>query len=304
MASLGAEEAEKVRRSHLADTIPDYPKFNSGVETLFEKFEFEVSFRVQLRNHSQSGAESIAAYAALTTEVCSKAYSAFATETQLSLAVDHFIAGLAVETTRDYLLHDRALRTLTLQHCVQIAQACEASRLSLHEPATAAGTASIKLGAPAITKCTCAPVESAAAFACQPISARDGRVKGNAHSSRKDDQRTRTSAPRTSHPQQKSLSSASREPPPPYANPDNANHALVDQQKNFGKPRAITCFKCGKRGHVASSCISDARSARKCYACGGIGHMARDCTTRAAQAKAESSSSTLKAVASAGKGAA
>ena len=51
MASLGAEEAEKVRRSHLADAIADYPKFKSGVETLFGKFEFEVSFRAQLRNH-------------------------------------------------------------------------------------------------------------------------------------------------------------------------------------------------------------------------------------------------------------
>ena len=36
MASLGAEEAEKVRRSHLADAIADYPKFKSGVETLCE----------------------------------------------------------------------------------------------------------------------------------------------------------------------------------------------------------------------------------------------------------------------------
>ena len=77
-----------------------------------------MSFRAQLRNHSQSAAESIAAYAARTTEVCSKAYSAFATETQLSLAVDHFIASLADATTRDYLLHDSALRTLTLQECV------------------------------------------------------------------------------------------------------------------------------------------------------------------------------------------
>ena len=56
MASFGSEEAEKVRRSHLADAIADYPKFKSGVETLFGKFEFEVSFRAQLRNHSKSGA--------------------------------------------------------------------------------------------------------------------------------------------------------------------------------------------------------------------------------------------------------
>ena len=74
MASLGAEEAEKVRRSHLADVIADYAKFKSGVEALFGKFEFEGSFRAQFRTHAQSGAESIAAYAARTTDVCSKAY--------------------------------------------------------------------------------------------------------------------------------------------------------------------------------------------------------------------------------------
>ena len=81
MASLGAEEAEKVRRSHLADTIADYAKFKSSVEALFGKFEFEGSFRAQLRTHAQAGAETIAAYAARTTDVCSKAYPAFATKT-------------------------------------------------------------------------------------------------------------------------------------------------------------------------------------------------------------------------------
>ena len=81
MASLGAEEAEKVRRSHLADAIADYAKFKSGVEAMFNKFEFDGSFRAQLCTHAQSGADIIAAYAARTTDVCSKAYPAFATET-------------------------------------------------------------------------------------------------------------------------------------------------------------------------------------------------------------------------------
>ena len=79
MASLGAEDAEKVRRSHFADVIADYAIFKSDVEALFGKFEFEGLFRAQLRTHAQSGAESIAAYAARTTDVCSKAYPAFAT---------------------------------------------------------------------------------------------------------------------------------------------------------------------------------------------------------------------------------
>ena len=56
MASLGAEEAEKVRRSHLADAIAYYAKFKSGVEALFGTFEFEGSFRAQLRTHAQFGA--------------------------------------------------------------------------------------------------------------------------------------------------------------------------------------------------------------------------------------------------------
>ena len=81
VASLGAEKAEKVRRSHLEDAIEDYAKFKSGVKALFGKFEFEGSFRAQLHTNAQSGAESIAAYAARTTDICSKAYPAFATET-------------------------------------------------------------------------------------------------------------------------------------------------------------------------------------------------------------------------------
>ena len=113
LASLGTEEAEKVRRSHVAESVADYPTFKKGVETLFAKFEFEGSFRAKLRTHTQAGAETVAAYAARTTDVCSKAYPNFSTDTQLSLAVDYFVYGLADPTTRDYLLHDRACRALT-----------------------------------------------------------------------------------------------------------------------------------------------------------------------------------------------
>ena len=150
IALLNAEEAEKVQCWHLADAIADYAKFKSGVEALLGKFEFEGSFRAQLRTHAQSGAETIAAYAARTTDVCSKAYTAFATETQLSLAVNHFIAGLADTTTRDYLLRDRACRPLSWQEVVQLAQACEASRLLLHAPSTFSAAASTKVHAPAL----------------------------------------------------------------------------------------------------------------------------------------------------------
>ena len=81
MALLGAEEEAKMRPSHLANAIADYAKFKSGVEALFGKFEFEGSFCAQHRTHTQSGAKTIAAYSARTTDVCSKAYPAFPTET-------------------------------------------------------------------------------------------------------------------------------------------------------------------------------------------------------------------------------
>ena len=74
ITSLGAETAEKVRRSHFADLIADYATFKSGVNALFGKFKCKESLREQLRTHAQSGAKSIAAYAARTTDVCSKAY--------------------------------------------------------------------------------------------------------------------------------------------------------------------------------------------------------------------------------------
>ena len=304
MASLGAEEAEKVRRSYLTDVIEDYAKFKDRVKALFGKFEFEGSYRAQLRTHALSGAESIAAYAARTTDVCSKAYPAFVTKTQLSLAVDHFITGLGDITTRDYLLHDCACRSLSWQEVVQMAQACKASRLLLHAPAAAAETTRAKVVAPAPATATsaCAHDDITASPAWQSKSARDGRAKRGAHSSRKDDQQTCASAARTSHPQQNAPHSVAHEPPP-HSNSENSTRAPAEQVKSAAKPRAITCYLCGKISHVASACSPDARPPCKCYACGGVGHMARDCPTRAAQAKAQISNSSSNAVASAGKGA-
>ena len=100
LASLATEKVEKIRRSHVAESVADYATFKKGVETLFRKFEFKTSYRAMLRTHAQAGTESVAAYAARTMNVCSKAYAGFSTETQLSLAVDHFIAGLAEDIAR------------------------------------------------------------------------------------------------------------------------------------------------------------------------------------------------------------
>ena len=127
---LGSEEAEKVRRSHVADSVADYEKFRDGLTTIFGRFEFEGAFRAQLRSLRQSGAETVTAYAARTTDLCSRAYAEFATEAQLSLAVDHFIGGLADTSTREYLLRERARRPLEWIEAVRIAQASETARLS------------------------------------------------------------------------------------------------------------------------------------------------------------------------------
>ena len=119
--------------------------------------------------------------------MCSKAYPAFATKTQLSLAVDHFIAGLADTTTRDYLLHDRVCRSLSWQEVVQMAQACEVSRLLMLAPTAAAATTSTKVVAHATATSACAHDEITAAPEWQSKSSSDGRAKRGAHSSRKDD---------------------------------------------------------------------------------------------------------------------
>ena len=135
---LGSEEAEKVRRSHVADSVADYEKFREGLTTIFGRFEFEGAFRAQLRSLRQSGAESVTAYAARTTDLCSRAYAEFATEAQLSLAVDHFIGGLADTSTREYLLRERARRPLEWIEAVRIAQASETARISSQPLAAAA----------------------------------------------------------------------------------------------------------------------------------------------------------------------
>ena len=112
LAWRGSEEAEKVRQSHVADTVASYKKFRDGLIALFGRFEFEGAYRATLRGLRQSGSESVAAYAARTTDLCSHAYAEFSTKAQLSLAVDHFIAGLADSSSRVYLQRERAQRTL------------------------------------------------------------------------------------------------------------------------------------------------------------------------------------------------
>lgn len=202
LASLGTEKAENMRRSHVAKSVADYATFKSDVITLFEKFEFKGSYSAMLRTHNQVVAESIAAYAASTTDGCLKAYAGFSTKTQLSFAENHFILGLADSTSHDYLLHDRASRPLTRQEVVRMAQACKALQFSLHAPSNAAAVASTHVGASSLDDCTCAPAESTDPPAWQQKSARDERVRAGALFSCKEDSRTYASASRPSKPQQ------------------------------------------------------------------------------------------------------
>ena len=147
-AWLGSEEAEKVRRLHVADTVASYKNFRDRLIALFGRFEFEGAYRATLRGLRQSGSESVAAYAARTTDLCSHAYAEFSPEAQLSLAVDHFIGLLADSSSRKYLQRDQAQRTLEWLETVRIAQASEASRLSNFAPTAAAASAAHDLRSP------------------------------------------------------------------------------------------------------------------------------------------------------------
>ena len=127
---LGSEEADKVRRAHFADSLWDYDRFRKNLIGLFDKYEFKVAFRVQCRNLKQSAAESIAAFAARTIHLCSRAYPDFSTESMMSIAIEQFISGIADASSREYMICERARRRLDWAETVRLAQASEAARLT------------------------------------------------------------------------------------------------------------------------------------------------------------------------------
>ena len=141
---LGVNEAEKVRRSHFIGDDITYDAFRDGLFTLFGRLDFEDAYREQLRVLTQSGAESIAAFASRTSDLTSRAYPSFSTDVQLDLAVNHFISGLRDSSSRDYLRRERARRRIQWQETVQMAQACEIPRAAEYQsPAAAAITDAI-----------------------------------------------------------------------------------------------------------------------------------------------------------------
>ena len=284
---LGSEEAEKVRRSHVADSVAEYEKFRDGLVTLFGRFEFEGAFRAQLRSLKQSGAESVTAYAARTTDLCSRAYVEFSIEAQLSLAVDHFIGGLADASTREYLLRERARRPLEWLEAVRITQASESARLS-----------SAPLGAAAVaeshaTSSACAPREEqsiaqptqAPAFARNSGSRRGHPSKAQfRESAHPPTHQQGARAPNRINPREESE----------HANvsctevaANQSNRAAKSVQSGAAKSSAPVCFNCGKHGHFAANCTIDANSVRRCYECGGTGHIARNCANRNAPVQSQ-----------------
>ena len=70
---LGANKAEKVRRSYFFSDDVDYTAFKNGLITLFGRLEFEDSYRQQLRKLAQAGSESVASSAARTTDLTTRA---------------------------------------------------------------------------------------------------------------------------------------------------------------------------------------------------------------------------------------
>ena len=164
-----------------------------------------------------------------------------------------------------------------------MAQACESLRLSLHESQVAAAVASTKVGALSLDECTRASADNTVAPVWQQ-SARNERVKSEAHSSREiSSENSRTHANKSKGPstaQQNSLPSTQRAPPPYSKSMSNDNSLCAAENSatlnSFGH-RVVTCFKCGKSGHIASACAGDAKSARKCFGYGGVSHMVCNC---------------------------
>ena len=110
--------------------------------TLFGRFEFEDQFREKLRTLHQAKAESVSAYAARTSTLCSHAYPTFSTRGHTSLAVTHFVSGLADTATREYLRRDSARRPVAWHKAIQIAQAGEIAESDCSTPTAVAAFAS------------------------------------------------------------------------------------------------------------------------------------------------------------------
>ena len=274
---LGTEEAEKVRGAHIDAALNDCTSFREGLITLFGKFEFQGAFRAQLRVLKQSGAESVSAYAARTTDLCAKAYAEFSTEHQLNLAIDHFIGGLADVATRDHLQRERARRALEWQETVRIAQAKEATRIANAAPSAAAVVD---------TSTSWRDSESRAQHDHERAAkSRKPRSKGTKEKGKP----TKPPYHAAAVPNERDSTSETDSSTSASSDASFRKHASGKRSQSMVDRTKLVCFKCGKRGHSSGECKSDTQVPR-CYECGGFGHLARDCATRKALLAEESQS--------------
>ena len=285
LAWLGSEEAEKVCRWHVADTVASYEKFRDGLITLFGRFEFEGVYCATRRGLRQPGSESVVAYAARTTDLCSLAYAEFSTEAKILLAVDHFIAGLADSSSHEYLQRERAQRTLEWLETVRIAQASEALRLSNFEPTAADASAAHDSRSPSTSFAS----HNQANFVNSSTRNRESHSSSSSSN-------TQSKKPANSNSSKQFAQSLSRDNssapdrstfrgPPPYSSQTDAMAVSQSSQSNrsSSKPNSTVCFKCGKTGKISSTCTTEGKPPRRCYAFSGFGHLSRNCPSRSRQ---------------------
>ena len=110
---LGSKEAEKVRRFNFVWDGVDYETFRKCLFALFDRLDFENSYRQQLCLLVRLGAESVPAVASLTTDFSMRAYPEFLTDLQLDLAVDHFISGRRDASSLVHLRQQRVRRRIS-----------------------------------------------------------------------------------------------------------------------------------------------------------------------------------------------
>ena len=315
---LGVDEADKVRRSHVAEKIANYKydEFRSGLVTLFGRFEFEHHYRSLLRVLRQSGSESVASFAARTSDLCSRTYPTFSTDDQLSLAVEHFVSGLADTSSREYLRRERARRSIAWQEAVQITQASEVpSLVKTVAPMIVSDCAVSHVPSSAYSHTTCdfrnhgaqATLEvrehshvgntaygtnvAAPGWHTNPVYQRANEPRpantGNQqHSQRGKKQctnswnRIESDAPRSSAPTRfPEAQSLIFQPSSSLPQQSFAQHFEV-RPAISSLTRQSSCFNCKKMDHLLAQCPLKVGVGRKCYCCGGVEHLARDCLSR------------------------